>query len=169
MIRERTPVRHERVGVRFRITGGTMPTVERTGIYRNERGHALFLRKDRIVGDDVAASYAIDDAAALSPARQAIADADNGPAAVAGADVTAEEVNTTGEVETPEPAPVAPGGRRKRRNAAVETPEDAMKIETPEDAMKIETPEDAMKIETPEDGAPKVETPEDSDVAEERA
>lgn len=132
-----------------------MPKVERTGIYRNESGHAFFLRKGRIVGADILAAYALDESAELSPARQAIADAENGasvvaddggeaietplsdeaaPASVAPVEsheVTTESYPAAVDEVAAGPAPVAPGGRRKRKN--VETPEDAAPpVETPE-------------------------------------
>jgi hypothetical protein len=160
--------RAELVGARYRITGGHMPKVERTGIYRNAAGHGFFLRKDGVISEEVAASYEYQDGAKLSPARARVVAAENGAGVVVASDAVAGPVapgsiesapSSNDPVESRElttesyPASVdgpteaasvsfAPGGRRKRKRK-VETPEDdAAPIETPEDGAAVETPED---------------------------
>lgn len=138
-----------------------MPKVEKTGIYRNADGHGYFLRKDAIASDEVLDGRSLDEDAELSPTQAAVIEAEGAGVAVAafgdgdgepvagpfapGSIESAPSSNDPSEsrelttasypadadpVES-EPAPVAPGGRRKRRK--VETPEDAAPpVETPE-------------------------------------
>lgn len=98
-----------------------MPKVEKSGIYRSESGHALWLRKDRVVNDEVAESYALDADAELSESRQAIVDAEARNAPSAGDEVESLETNTAifPQVVEPEvaaePVPVAPSRRARKR------------------------------------------------------
>jgi len=141
-----------------------MPVVQQSGIYRNDEGHAYWLRRGYVVSPEVAANYTLDLAATLSDVQAAIVTDERGGAPLAdpvafktfgtpGAGpnpvtpesihtapgsndpVTAKEVATTGEAAEPEPVDVAPGGRRRnKRPKGMQTPEDGEK--TPE------TPED---------------------------
>jgi hypothetical protein len=158
MIDKRVP---KLIGARYLITAGRndMPRVERTGIYRDNKGNALFLRKDRVAGADVLANYTLDESAELPEAWQAIADADNdapesvnapklvefgtvgtlptvnGESVEASENVNSRETDTVEYpqalgAETPEsPAPVKPSRRSSKKSQAA-----ADVVETPEDA-----------------------------------
>ncbi len=64
-----------------------MPKIERTGIYRDANGHALFLRKDSIATDEVLADYALDADAELTEVQASIAAGERGNAPSGGREV----------------------------------------------------------------------------------
>lgn len=153
-----------------------MPEVRQSGIYRNDEGHAYWLRRGYIVSDEVAAAYKLDTGSELSDVQTAIVASEQGGPSLSepiiafksfgtpGVDnnpvtpesihtapgsndpVTARAVTTTGEEVAPEPVDVAPGGRRRKRPKGMQTPEDGQGAP-----------------ETPEDGDEDAETPEDGD------
>lgn len=146
-----------------------MPQVERTGIYRNAKGHAFFLRKGRNAGTDVLASYAYDADAALSPVRAAIAEADNGaPVAVAESEPAEDADGIIDAGDDPPSGAVMRVSTGEESNAEVEAREVSTASFPAAVGERIEPVPVApggrrkrRKIETPEDAAPPIETPED--------
>lgn len=90
----------ELIGARHFIRNGAngMPIVERSGVYRNEDGHAFFLRKGGVVTGDVLAAYELDEDAELSDVQAEIVAAESATTGAA----------SVGEDSEPE-TPAAPG------------------------------------------------------------